>query len=167
MADHDPRITPGDNSPAYDQDYAGWLSYQIELMKSDRWSEVDKANFIDEVQSLEQWSFDAFVTSIKVVVRQMMMWDWQEDERNQRWAELIELDRALITQELKDSPSYFDRREEALAEAYHLARFEMSQEDKVPFRVFPESCPYSWEDVLGREHPLTREPVPKFVSYQS
>jgi hypothetical protein len=166
VAERDAAIIPAGQQPSYSEDYAAWLRFQLELMKAGRWAELDHGNLIDEVQSLERWSFDEFVAAVKTVVRHMLTWDMREDERSRDWASLIDLERQQVLAELADSLSYNDRRDEALSEAYQLARFEMSQEDKVPFRLFPDACPYSWEDTLARDHPLTREPDPKFTLYR-
>lgn len=160
VADQDAPIRASDNGPGYGADYAAWVLHQIELIKAGRWSEVDRDHLVDEIGSLERSSFDELISTVKCVVRQMLTWDLREDERNQAWSDEIESDRSQIVQELSYSPSYFDRRQEALAQAYDLARFEMSQEDKLPYRLFPEACPYGWDDVLTRRHAPTRNPEP-------
>lgn len=168
MADQDAPISSGANDPAaYEVDYAAWVLRQVELINAQRWSELDRDRLADEVGSLERQSFDELVAAVKCVVRQMLTWDVQEDERSQDWARRIEADRGDILQELSDSPSYSGRRREALEQAYDLARFEMSQEDKLPYRLFPERCPYAWEDVLTRRHSPATEPEPKFHCFTS
>lgn len=167
MADQDAPIKAVGGDPGYERDYAAWVLHQIELVKAGRWSEIDSEHLVDEIGSLERWNFDEFVAAVKLVVRQMLTWDVQEDERNQAWSALIDAHRDQILRELSDSPSYFERRHEALEQAYDLARFEMSQEDKLPYRLFSGTCPYDWENVLTRKHWLTAEPQPKFDCYTS
>lgn len=168
MADQDAPIRAGGGDPAgYEVDYAAWVLRQVDLLNAGRWSELDRARLADEVASLERQSFDDLVAAVKRVVRHMLTWDVQEDERSLDWADQIEADRGDVMQALTESPSYDKRRNEALQQAYGLARFEMSQEDKLPYRLFPEKSPYAWDDVLTRKHPLTTEPEPKFHCFTS
>ena len=168
MADQDAPIRAGSDDPAeYEVDYAAWVLRQVDLLKAGRWSELDRDRLADEISSLERQSFDEFVTAVKRVIRQMLTWDVQEEERNRDWADQIEADRGEVVQQLSESPSYFEKRMVCLVEAYDLARFEMSQEDKLPYRLFPEICPYGWEDVLTRVHAPTGDPEPKLDCFNS
>lgn len=167
MADKDSTIKAARSKSAYDSDYAAWVLSQIDTLKTKRWSELDLDHLVDEIGSLERWNFDELVAAVKQSVRQMLTWDVQEDERNLAWADRIEADRRDVLQALADSPSYLDRRHEALEQAYDLARFEMSQEDKLPYRLFPETCPYGWDDVLTRKHMMTTESTPKFHCFNA
>lgn len=167
LADQDVSIKASGSDPSDDRDYAAWVLHQVELIKAGRWSELDRDNLVDEIESLERTSFDELIAAVKCVVRQMLTWDVQEDERNRAWADRIEAYRGEVMQEVSESPSYFDRRHDVLAKAYHLARFEMSQEDKLPFRLFPEACPYGWDDILTRKHLPTQTPEPKFHCFKS
>ena len=167
MAERDLPIWNGAGAVRYDQDYAAWLDAQIGFLRERKFSQLDLDNLLDEVASLRRWNWELFRDAVKMVIRQMLTWDVREDERCRDWAQRIELDRSAMLQELKGSTSFADRREDAIAEAYELARFEMSQGDKLPFRLFPEQCPYSWQDIATREHPLTRDPQPAFTPYKS
>lgn len=154
MAERDPSVAPGRNRLAYEADYAAWISHQVELLKADRWSEVDKENLIDEVESLGRSDFKSFVSAIEIVIAHMLKWDYQPARRGPSWIGSIDEHRARIEQELADSPSYKARIEEAMRRAYRPARAIASRETGLDVGSLPRECPYSWNDVVDREHGL-------------
>ena len=105
MAEREHIIELRGQGPAYEADYAGWLEHQIGLMKAGRWSELDEANLIDEVESLGRADFKAFVSSFEIVIAHMLKWDFQPDRRSHGWIGSIAEHRARIDQERADSPS--------------------------------------------------------------
>ena len=150
MADRDPQIRPGHNYPAYDADYAAWLNAQIEALRDGRFDELDLANLVDEVGSLGNSDFLRFESAVKVVLVHLLRWDIQTDHRTRSWADSIAEHRARVGDELEKSPSYRARLDEAVTRAYRRARHKAHKETKLPRRSFPETCPYSWDDVIAR-----------------
>ena len=150
MADRDPQIRLGHNYPAYDADYAAWLAAQIQVLRDGKFDELDLANLIDEVGSLGNSDFLRFESAIKVVLVHLLKWDIQTDHRTRSWADSIAEHRARVGDELEKSPSYRARLDEAVARAYRRARHKAHKETKLPRHSFPETCPYTWDDIMVR-----------------
>ena len=150
MADRDPQIGKGRNASAYEADYGAWVETQAALLREGRFDRLDLANLIDEVESLGKSDFHKFESAIKIVLLHLLKWDVQTDHRSRSWADSIEGHRRRVMRELESSPSYKARLDEAVIEAYHRARFKAHKETKLPMRTFPESCPYSWDDIMTR-----------------
>jgi hypothetical protein len=143
-------------APGYEADYAAWLDHQVGLLKADRWSEVDKDNLIDEVEDLGRSAFRGFVSTIEIVIAHMLKWDLQPERRSRSWQASILEHRRRIETELEDSPSYSGRVEEGIARAYRTAVPRAMRETGLPLEAFPETCAYSFDDVMNREHELGR-----------
>jgi hypothetical protein len=141
-------------APGYEADYAAWLEHQVGLLKADRWSEVDKDNLIDEVESLGRSEFRNFVSAIEIVIAHMLQWDIQPERRSNSWIASIVEHRDRIGQELEDSPSYTGRVGEAMRRAWRPARSRASMETDLPLKQMPAELPYSFDDVMNREHEL-------------
>ena len=141
-------------APGYEADYAAWLEHQIALLKSDRWGEVDKANLIDEVEDLGKSAFKSFVSAIEIVIAHMLKWDFQPELRSRSWQGSIVEHRRRIEDELEDSPSYSARIGGAIARAYRTAVPLAVRESGLPLEAFPKTCPYSWDQIMNREHEL-------------
>jgi hypothetical protein len=140
--------------PGYEADYAAWLQHQVGLLKADRWNEVDKDNLIDEVESLGRSDFKSFVSAFEIIIAHMLKWDHQPERRSNSWIGSIAEHRDRISQELEDSPSYGTRIAEALSRAYRPARARASIETDLPLRQLPAELPYSFDDIMNREHEL-------------
>jgi hypothetical protein len=141
-------------APGYEADYAAWLEHQVSLLKADRWSEVDKENLIDEVESLGRSDFKAFVSAFEILLAHMLKWDFQPERRSRSWQGSILEHRQRIADELEDSPSYSSRIEEAVARAYRTAVARAVAETDLPRNSFPAACPYSWDEIMNREHEM-------------
>ncbi|HEX8469360.1 MAG TPA: DUF29 domain-containing protein [Allosphingosinicella sp.] len=141
-------------APGYEADYAAWLEHQIGLLKSDRWTEVDKGNLIDEVEDLGRSAFKGFVSAIEIVIANMLKWDAQPERRSRSWQGSIMEHRRRIEAELEDSPSYSSRKDEAIHKAYRTAVPLAFRDTGLPLETFPEACPYTWDDIMDRAHEL-------------
>ena len=141
-------------APGYEADYAAWLEHQIGLLKAGRWSEIDKDNLIDEVESLGRSDFKGFVSALEILIAHMLKWDLQPQRRSNSWIASIAEHRDRISQELEDSPSYTARIAEAMRRAWRPARARVSIETDLPLKQLPSELPYSFEDIMNREHEL-------------
>lgn len=140
--------------PAYEADYAAWLQHQVELLKARRWDDLDEPNLIDEVESLGRSDFRRFVSAFEVLIAHMLKWDRQPARRTNSWIGSIAEHRARIAQELEDSPSYHARIEEAVRRAYGPARARASAETDLPLKSLPAELPYTFDEIMNREHAL-------------
>ena len=150
MAERDPQVGPGHNYPAYDVDYAAWLAAQLEALRGGRFDRLDLEHLIDEVRGLGNSDFLRLESAIKVVLVHLLKWDIQTDHRTRSWADSITEHRARVQDELDRSPSYRARLDDAIGRAYRRARTKAHKETRLPRRVFPEACPYVWDDIMAR-----------------
>jgi hypothetical protein len=157
MGEHDIRLHNQAGGPSYDDDWAAWLTNQVELLKNKRYDEIDHAHLIDEVESLGKRDFKGFVSAIEVVLTHMLKWEFQPAYQSKSWARSIAVHRARIDDELADSPSYRTRVDEAVARAYNMARFAAERETGLLRRSFSETCPYDWQAIMTRPFEFTAD----------
>jgi hypothetical protein len=77
--------------------------------------------------------------------------------RTRGWTASIEIQRIEVEDLLQESPSLRWRVPEAIAHGYHLARIEASGETDLDEDVFPNECPYSFDDIMTRPIPWPRQ----------
>jgi hypothetical protein len=77
------------------------------------------------------------------------------------WRKSINASRERVWSELATSPSFRSRVDEAVRQAFPLARLEAWHETGV-FKLErePTSCPYSWDEIMFRPHELDPDRVP-------
>lgn len=155
MADHDHDFdTRQRNYPAYEEDFAAWIAAQIDSLRQHRFEELDVENLLDEVEGLANSNFKAFTSAIRIVLVHMMKWDVQVDRRSRSWSGSIDEHRRRVTRALEDSPSYKSRIDVALSRAYADARHDAAVETRLPKSTWPEQNPFTFEQVMRREHVL-------------
>ncbi|WP_156679138.1 DUF29 domain-containing protein [Sphingomonas profundi] len=154
MAERDHLIALRSAAIGYEQDYAAWLDRQIALLRAGRFDELDMPNLLDEVESLGRSDFKGFVSAVEIVLLHMLKWDHQPTLRTRSWQGSILEHRRRIARELKDSPSYSARIDDAVERAYEAAQAAAVGQTGLPLATFPDTCPYDWEAITSRDHPL-------------
>lgn len=95
--------------------------------------------------------YDKLKSAVRVLLMHMLKWDHQPERRTRSWENTIAIQRRHAPEQLNDNPNLKARRDEAVAKAYQDARLEASSETDLDPDRFPETCPYSWEEIMGRE----------------
>ena len=158
MGEYDPSLYERRNYPAYLEDYGSWIAAQIELIRNGEFDELDIEHLLEEIEGLARSNFDAFKSAIRIVLIHMLKWDIQIDYRSRSWSVSIDGHRKRVRENLEESPSYQSRIDEAVSKAYSRARYDASKETRLPLKHFPETCPFTFEDIMTREHNLRDVP---------
>ncbi len=154
MGEYDPALHERRNYPAYLEDYGAWVLAQVELLRDGQLDELDLEHLIEEVEGLARSNFNAFKSAIRIVLIHMLKWDVQTSYRTRSWATSIDGHRLRVREELDESPSYKARIEEAMNKAYRRARYDAAKETRLPLSHFAELCPYTFDEIMTREHDL-------------
>ena len=162
MGEYDPSLYERRNYPAYLEDYGAWITAQIELLRDGQFDELDIEHLLEEVEGLSRSNFDAFKSAIRIVLIHMLKWDVQTSHRSRSWATSIDGHRVRVRENLEESPSYKSRVDEAVTKAYRRARYDAAKETRLSLEVFPETCPFTFDEIMTREHHLRDVPPDQF-----
>jgi hypothetical protein len=138
----------------YERDLYAWSQEQARLVREGRWAEVDRNNVAEEIESLGRTEFNRLESALRVLLVHMLKWDHQPRTRTRSWLLSIEAQRLEASDVLADNPGLRPRIAEALSRAYRKARLEAAKETGLDLAKFPESCRYSFDDVMRRAHKL-------------
>ena len=138
----------------YDSDFYSWSQEQGRLVREGRWNEVDRENVAEEIESLGREQFNKLESALRVLMMRMLKWDHQPERRSRSWAGSINTQRLELDDVLSDNPGLRPRIPEAIARAYRKARSEAATETGLKRSVFPETCPYSFDDITSRPFPF-------------
>lgn len=147
---------PSSGSPAtgrclYDSDFYAWSLEQARLLREGRLGEIDAENIAEEILDVGGAEYDKLESALRVLLMHMLKWDHQPERRSRSWENTIAIQRRHAERQLFKNPSLKARLEEGVVEAYSDARLEASSETDMDVDCFPETCPYSWEEIMGRE----------------
>ena len=161
MADRDPQIGKS-LRPTADSDFAAWIHDQVAALRDGRFSDLDIDELTDEVESLAKRDFKKLRSNLRVILTHMLKWDWQPERRDVSWRKSINASRERVWGELASSPSFRPRLPEAIAQAFPHARLIAWEETGVfALEREPQTCPYSWDEIMFRAHDLDRDRVPQ------
>jgi hypothetical protein len=149
-------LAPPDQPSAaeYERDFYSWLMEQARHVRDGRWEAVDRENLAEEIESLGREQFNKLESALRVLMMHMLKWDHQPKRRSRSWMLSIRSQRLELEDVLSDSPGLKPRIAEAIARGYRRARVEAAKETGLDEDAFPDSCPYSWEDLTTREFAL-------------
>jgi hypothetical protein len=137
----------------YDSDFYSWSQEQGQLVREGRWMEIDRENVAEEIESLGREQFNKLESAFRVLLMHMLKWDHQPERRSRSWANSIATQRLDLNDVLGDNPGLKPRIDEAILRAYRKARIEASTETNLERATFPETCPYSFDDITSRAFP--------------
>ena len=156
MAEH-PKDTQTDLAPSeepvrttYERDFYSWLMEQARHLREGRYEALDRDNLAEEIEALGREQFNKLVSALRVLMLHMLKWDHQTALRSRSWVLSIEEQRLEIADVLADNPGLRPRIAEAIVRAYRRARIEAAKETGLDEIIFPQACPYSFDDIMSR-----------------
>ncbi|MBK8086362.1 MAG: DUF29 domain-containing protein [Devosia sp.] len=132
----------------YEDDFALWSAEQAVLIRAGKFDRVDLENVAEELESLGRGDKYQIDSRMEVLLAHLLKWEFQPGQRSSSWKATLFEQRYRIGRLLKESPSLRGRPGEMLDGSYVIGRFEAIKETKLPEAVFPETCPYTIEQIL-------------------
>lgn len=131
-----------------DDDFALWATEQAALIRAHRFERLDVENVAEELESLGRGDKYQIDSRMEVLLAHLLKWEFQPGQRSSSWKATLFEQRYRIGRLLKESPSLRGRPGETLGGSYVIGRFEAIRETGLPETVFPETCPYTIEQIL-------------------
>jgi hypothetical protein len=145
-------MTTSARPTTYDNDFYAWTQQQAELLRQERFADVDLENVIEEIESLGKRDFLSFTSAIFRLTQHLLKWQYQPEKRTASWRATIREQRRRIRRMVEQSPSLESERRlaEALFKGYEDGRDAAADETGLPLVTFPEECPYTWEQLTDK-----------------
>ena len=135
----------------YERDFYSWLAEQAHLLRESRFDALDRENLAEEIESLGREQFNKLESALRVLLTHILKWDHQPRRRSRSWVLSIEAQRIQVENVLSDNPGLKPRLPEAIARGYRSARVEAANETGLETSAFPQTCPYSFDELMSRE----------------
>lgn len=134
----------------YEDDLYSWAVEQAALLRAGRTDEVDTRNIAEELDDVGQEQYDKLESALRIILMHLLKWDYQPERRSRSWRLSILVQRKHVLKVLRKNPGLKSVADEALTEAYEVARIEASAQTLLEQDVFPLECPYSWDEIMDR-----------------
>lgn len=131
----------------YERDYSQWAETMADLLASGNFTQLDIENLVEEVRDLSKRERDRLLSSLRLILHDLLKWDYQSNKRSRSWENTIGRERDNIGLYLEDSPSlvrYLDN--ESLEKIYRVARADAMRETGLELSIM---CPYDIETVMN------------------
>jgi hypothetical protein len=135
----------------YDTDFAEWARQNAELLRAGRVSDVDLENVAEEIDGLSKHLRHSLYSRLVRLTEHLLKWRYQPERRGAGWQRTIIVQRAAILRLLVESPSLRPDLPRIVASSFHTAVRAASLAINRPLRDFPESCPFTLEELLDEE----------------
>jgi hypothetical protein len=140
----------------YHQDFYSWIYHNIELLRQSKFAEIDVETLIEELESMARGDRHELESRLIVLIAHLLKLEYQFKQltdlwqtwQGGSWRGSIREQRLRIAKQLKNSPSLKRYLPETITAAYPDAVEIAITETGLPKSIFPESCPYSIEQLL-------------------
>jgi Domain of unknown function DUF29 len=136
----------------YEQDFYGWIQHHIALLRQGRWAEIDTELLIEELDGMARRDRHELVSHLIILIAHLLKWQYQAEHRSRSWRSSIIEQRKQVTRQLKLSPSLKPFLMDAIQEAYPDAVDIAMKETRLPKFTFPNTCPYTLEQLFDDEY---------------
>ncbi len=135
----------------YDLDFIDWVSQTAQLLREERFDEVDLAHLIEEVEDLGNRHRDAIDSQLTRLLMHLLKWQYQAHRRSPSWESSIRESRKQISRLLRKYPSLQPYFEVQIEQCYQDAVEDASDETGLPSATFPSDCLYGTDQILSRD----------------
>ena len=132
----------------YDRDFYSWAYHQSILLREKRFDELDLLHLSEEIEDLGKRHYDQLESRLMQTIAHLLKWKVQHWKRTNSWRATIRVQRKAILKLLDRNPGLKSRLDEALRDSWDQARDLAIVETDLPDESFPESCPFSLEEIF-------------------
>ena len=125
----------------YELDLVAWCDRTGQLIREERWSEIDRENLAEEIESLGRSERRALRSYLKVLLMHHLKWKFQPDKRTRSWEVSMRNSAREIRDLFEDSPSLRRYFSECFESCYQQAREDAAFETSLDLSAFPQVCP--------------------------
>ncbi len=135
----------------YDRDFHAWANEQAALLRAGKFDLADIENIAEEIESMGRSEKRELVNRLAILLTHLLKWRFQPGFRGNSWRLTIEEQRDRLREHLRDNPSLTAHLDPSITDAYRRARLGGERETGLPRAIFPETCPFTVDDILNED----------------
>ena len=136
----------------YERDYYLWLQHTARLISEGKFSDVDTANLIEEIEDMGRSEKRAIESNLRILLLHLLKYKYQSSKITNSWKSTIREHRQRINKAFKDSPSLKRYMTEVFDECYQDGRELAADETGLPLDAFPTESPFTPEQALNPDY---------------
>ena len=132
----------------YEADFYAWTQQQAEQLRSLRPTGFDWEHLAEEIEDLGKSQKQKIESNLTIVLLYLLKLAYQPRLTKAGWRSPVVEHRRRIARILRDSPSLRRYPVAVMSEEYAAARVMAEDETGLPLATFPETCPFTIDEVL-------------------
>jgi len=132
----------------YGIDFYAWTQETAQAIREQRWDDLDTENLLEEIESMGNSERRGIESRLQILLTHLLKRRYQPGKHTRSWDLTIKEHRVQISERFDDNPSLRAQADEMLRRAYRVARVRAARQTGLAEDVFPESCPWTAEQVL-------------------
>lgn len=133
---------------AYDQDLYTWSLEQAKLLRERKFDQLDLEHIIEEIEDVSKSEKRALESFLETLLMHLLKWKYEPSHQSRSWKFTIIEQRKRIGRHLLENPGLKSKLPEVLESAYEYAVSGAIRETGLAPEVFPETCPWSFEQFM-------------------
>ena len=134
----------------YDRDFFAWMQQQAAAIRAGDWEAIDRENLGEEIDNIVRHALGELQQHLAKLLGCLLSWVYAPEgrEAHPQWY-VYALTRRLDIETISDVwPRLAQAVATTLPQAYAHGREVASKETGLPLATFPETCPWTLEQVL-------------------
>ena len=136
------------NAPVYQEDFVAWLEDQAQHARRREIESLDLENIAEELEGMARSDRREIRNRLIVLLVHLLKHRFQPRRRSRGWRATIAEQRQRIASVIDDSPSLQLFPASIIDRCYADARSQAALETGLTEAAFPQSCPFSLEQLL-------------------
>jgi len=141
------------NAELHDQDFYAWLADTASLLRAGKWHAIDTTTLAEELDAVRSQERREALRRLRRLMQHLLKWQYQPARRQtgRSWRATIQTQRAALADMLDESPSMARELPTLVTKGYPLARQWASDDTRLPLATFPDTCPWTVDQILDAD----------------
>ena len=137
---------------AYETDVVAWAQEQAALLRSGQFKGLDIQHIAEEIEDVGKSEQRELANRMAVLLSHLLKWQFQPERRGASWEATIHTQRNSVERRIRKTPSLRTSLADSdwWADAWDDAVVDASRETGLAYKAFPETCPWSPEQVMDQ-----------------
>ncbi len=136
----------------YNRDDYLWLQQTAQLIKEGKFSEIDAANLVEEIEDLGRSEKRAVKSNLVILLLHLLKYKYQPEKRTNSWKASIREHRRRLRDDFKTSPSLKRYFAEVFDECHQDGREQAADETGLVIDTFPLKSPFTPTETLDSDY---------------
>lgn len=135
----------------YEQDSYGWAMQQIAHLRAGNRDALDLQHLAQTLAGITLQDRTRLKAAVEEILEVLLKWDHDPEARLRAWSLTVHQQRRRISKQIRRQPGLLVAKAEVTRDAYAVAREAASKDLKLGEDDLPDTCPYGWAEITGRE----------------